>query len=178
VEDLDVGYRAWQRAWPSVYVAGAIVEHRHRATTRRYYTEEQLETVLETNYLNFLSRAIADQALFLRLWKQALERLLLLSEKVSAREALKRAAAIARRGGPGAEPVFSEELFLALTDGCAAVFPGSGAGLAIESVERLSSPSTQILREGHEVMLVAAPRESPAFRGAMRFREIAQLSKR
>ena len=33
VEDLDLGYRAWQRGWPSVYVAGAVVEHRHRATT-------------------------------------------------------------------------------------------------------------------------------------------------
>ena len=39
VEDLDLGYRAWQRGWPSVYVAGAVVEHRHRATTSRYYTE-------------------------------------------------------------------------------------------------------------------------------------------
>ena len=36
VEDLDLGYRAWQRGWPSVYVAGAVVEHRHRATTTRY----------------------------------------------------------------------------------------------------------------------------------------------
>jgi GT2 family glycosyltransferase len=42
VEDLDIGYRAWQRGWPSVYVAGALVEHRHRATTSRYYSEEQL----------------------------------------------------------------------------------------------------------------------------------------
>ena len=38
VEDLDVGYRAWQRGWPTVFVAGAVVEHRHRATTSRYYT--------------------------------------------------------------------------------------------------------------------------------------------
>ena len=43
VEDLDLGYRAWQRGWPSVYVAGAVVEHRHRATTSRYYTDAQLE---------------------------------------------------------------------------------------------------------------------------------------
>ena len=176
VEDLDVGYRAWQRAWPSVYVAEAMVEHRHRATTRRYYTEEQLETVLETNYLNFLSRAVADQALFLRLWKQALERLLMLREKASARKALKQAAMIARRGGPGIEPLFPEELFLALTDGRAAVFPGTGTGFAIESVERLAPPPAEMLAAGREMMLVAAPREAPAFRGAIRFREIAQLS--
>ena len=53
VEDLDLGYRAWQRGWPSVYVAGAVVEHRHRATTSRYYTEAELEEILERNYLRF-----------------------------------------------------------------------------------------------------------------------------
>ena len=57
VEDLDLGYRAWQRGWPTVFVAGAVVEHRHRATTSRYYTERQLAEILEINYLRFLTRA-------------------------------------------------------------------------------------------------------------------------
>ena len=26
VEDLDIGYRGWQRGWPSVYVAGAVLD--------------------------------------------------------------------------------------------------------------------------------------------------------
>ena len=64
VEDLDLGYRAWQRGWPSVYVAGAVVEHRHRATTSRYYTQEQLDRILEVNYLKFLVRAVASPKLF------------------------------------------------------------------------------------------------------------------
>ena len=68
VEDLDLGYRAWQRGWPSVYVAGAVVEHRHRATTTRYYTEEQLSRILEINYLRFVARAVSDAKVFRRLW--------------------------------------------------------------------------------------------------------------
>jgi GT2 family glycosyltransferase len=62
VEDLDLGYRAWQRGWPTVFVAGAVVEHRHRATTRRYYTEEQLEAVLEVNYLKFVARSVGRRS--------------------------------------------------------------------------------------------------------------------
>lgn len=169
VEDLDLGYRAWQRAWPSVYVAGAVVEHRHRATTRRYYTEEQLEAVLEVNYLKFLARAVADRALFARLWKQALDRLLLLGERASARGALGQAAALARSGGPRLSPVFPEEDFLALTNGCAAMFPGTGASVTVLPVERLEPPSPMLLREHREVMLVAAADSSVAFRAALRF---------
>jgi GT2 family glycosyltransferase len=169
VEDLDLGYRAWQRSWPSVYVAGAVVEHRHRATTRRYYSEGQLEAVLEVNYLKFLARAVADRAVFARLWKQALDRLLLLGGRTSAREALRQAAVLARTGGPRLAPKFPEELFLALTNGCAAVFPGTGAGVAVRSLERLEPPSPDLLRSHGEVLLVAAAESSDAFRAALRF---------
>ena len=62
VEDLDLGYRAWQRGWPTVFVAGAVVEHRHRATTSRYYTAAQLDAILEINYLRFLARAVSGSA--------------------------------------------------------------------------------------------------------------------
>ncbi len=118
VEDLDLGYRAWQRGWPSVYVAGAVVEHRHRATTTRYYTEEQLSRILEINYLRFVARAVSDAKVFRRLWQQAIRRLYLLKSPLSF------AAGIALRGGPRAPAVQSEALFLALTDGSVSVFPG------------------------------------------------------
>ena len=36
VEDLDVGVRAWQQGWPSVFVAGASVVHRHRSSMSRF----------------------------------------------------------------------------------------------------------------------------------------------
>jgi len=38
VEDLDLGFRAWQKGWPSVFVQAARVVHKHRTTTSRYYS--------------------------------------------------------------------------------------------------------------------------------------------
>ena len=120
VEDLDLGYRAWQRGWPSVYVAGAVVEHRHRATTSRYYTHEQLDEVLEVNYLKFLVRAVASPKLFRKLWRQATRRL-----RASVRLGLLRTAVrMALGGGPPGVPEYSEELILALNSGAVAVFSG------------------------------------------------------
>jgi hypothetical protein len=125
VEDLDLGYRAWQRGWPSVYVAAAVVEHRHRATTSRYYREEELERILEINYLRFLARAVADTRLFRRLWNKAVLRLKLRAARSSAAlDALRAARSLAMQGGPATSGVYSEEAFLALTNGSVAVFPG------------------------------------------------------
>ncbi len=120
VEDLDLGFRAWQRGWPSVYVAGAVVEHRHRATTSRYYTAGQLEIILERNYLKFLARSVFDASLFRRLWAQAIRRLRL----KAVRQILREAPGIALAGGPRRRPPFSEALILALTNGTVSVFPG------------------------------------------------------
>jgi GT2 family glycosyltransferase/glycosyltransferase involved in cell wall biosynthesis len=118
VEDLDLGYRAWQRGWPSVFVAGAAVEHRHRATTARFYGEEELERILEINYLKFLARAIRDGRLFRRLWSTALRRL-----KLRHPELLRPACAIAL-GGARPTCAVEEESILALNSGAVAVFPG------------------------------------------------------
>jgi GT2 family glycosyltransferase len=79
VEDLDLGFRAWQQGWPSVFAAGARVLHQHRATTSRYYSREFLETIVELNYLRFLAGAVADARIFWRLWRDAIRRLNLLS---------------------------------------------------------------------------------------------------
>jgi len=167
VEDLDIGYRAWQRGWPSVYVAGALVEHRHRATTSRYYTQEQLEAVLEVNYLRFLARAIAAPPLFRRLWKQALERLCLRIDRAPARQALSQAWKIALEGGPLIEPAIDEESFLALTDGSVAVFPGGGKGPAeVWTVDRLQVPAPELLRDSSQLVLVRGSDTSLAYRTA------------
>lgn len=125
VEDLDIGYRAWQRGWPTAYAGRAVAEHRHRATTSRYYSAEELDTILEINYLKFLARAVADPKLFRVLWRQAIERLHRgASRSAPMRKALAAAAHIALAGGAAATAEFPERDFLALTDGSAAVFPG------------------------------------------------------
>jgi hypothetical protein len=119
VEDLDLGYRAWLRGWPSVYVAGAVVEHRHRTTTSRYYTEQQLDEILGLNYLRFLARAVASPGLFRRMWAREIRRL----RNRRMIGPLRAAVAIALRGG-AAQAVLPDEFVQALNTGAVAVFPG------------------------------------------------------
>jgi len=162
VEDLDIGYRAWQRGWPSVYVARAMVEHRHRATTSRYYTQQELDTVLEINYLKFLARAVASPALFRRLWTQDVDRL----RRAGNRDALRSAANIALAGGPLFEPAIPEEEFLTLTNGSVAVFPGTGAApVEVRQVDRLAAPDPESLRTRSAVIVARGPE---AYRAAVR----------
>jgi GT2 family glycosyltransferase len=190
VEDLDLGYRAWQGGWPSVYVAGAVVEHRHRATTSRYYTHEQLERILEINYLKFLVRAVASGKLFRRLWRQAIQRL-----RASGRPALLGTAVrIALGGGSPGVPEYPEELILALNSGAVAVFPGQVVPsrpralivspylaaphlmrrvaadfdpVLVTFTKRLATPPPEILAACVEVVLVLEEPASPAFRAAL-----------
>ena len=110
VEDLDIGVRAWQRGWPSVYCATARVLHRHRATTSRYFTPAQLDEILEANFVRFLAR-------FGLVWHENLQRL----RAEGKIEALRVAT------GPlphGRGPIKRVALGLDLVSGDVAVFPG------------------------------------------------------
>jgi GT2 family glycosyltransferase/glycosyltransferase involved in cell wall biosynthesis len=129
VEDLDLGYRAWKRGWPSLYCAGARVEHRHRATTSRFYTAEQLEALVERNYLVFLLHAIGSPALFQKFWSEGIRRLQLLAMNGSsaALAALRTVPDIAPRP-PESRGALSEDEILALGCGDVAVFPGGAQG--------------------------------------------------
>jgi GT2 family glycosyltransferase len=125
VEDLDFGFRAWKRGWPSVYCADALVEHRHRSTTSRFYSERQIDFFVEQNYLRFLASAISDAGLFSRLWLQGIRRLQLLA--IQGRGA----ALDTLRAVPQISPTtetsighLSETEILALTNGDVAVFSG------------------------------------------------------
>lgn len=162
VEDMDLGWRAWQQGWPTVYVAGARVEHRHRATTSRYYTEAELDRVLEVNYLRFLVRAVDSRPLFLRLWNESLDRLRRTGRAPGPREA----AAIALAGGRLVRVQFPEEDFLALTDGSVAVFPGSGARALLLAVPRLEPPAPDLLARYAAVIVVRGSAGGAAFRAA------------
>jgi len=164
VEDLDLGFRAWARAWPTVFVCGARVEHRHRATSSRYYSDDQLAQILEVNYLRFLTSAVSDADLFGKLWRDAIERSRLLSDENALRFACRAPLFTAR---PVAATLPESE-FLALTRGRVAVFPGRGHGpVLISSVEALETPAADSLDARVEVVLVAAPRDSLAFRAAI-----------
>ncbi len=112
VEDLDLGQRAWLRGWPTVFVAAAKVEHRHRATTSRYYSPEQLAAMFETNYLKFAA-STGDR----KIWREAITRA----------EALR----LPLHGAwklPATVPVSGslDETVLGLCSGDVAVFPGLG----------------------------------------------------
>ena len=163
VEDLDVGYRAWQLGWPTVFVAGAVVEHRHRATTSRYFTEAQLAGILETNYLQFLARAVSDGALFRKLWKEVTGRL-----RRRRDGALRHAARLALAGGQSQRARYPEAQILALTSGDVAVFPGGDRAAAplVTFAERLETPSAAVLANYGEVVLVRSGKEL-ALRTAM-----------
>ena len=125
VEDMDFGYRAWARGWPSVYCAGARVEHRHRATTSRFFTPRQLDFFVERNYLRFLIHAIGSPTLFDTLWMDAIRRLQLLASNgsESALDALRDIPSIGARPPRSAGQLTDDEI-LALGNGDLAAFPG------------------------------------------------------
>jgi GT2 family glycosyltransferase len=187
VEDLDIGYRAWQRGWATVYVAGARLEHRHRATASKYFTEEQLDEILERNYLKFVARAAAGQAVFERLWRQALDRLRLRAGRLpAALGALREAWRIALEGGAPEPAGYPEEMILALSGGQIAVMPGNAAtgkkvtlvaasldvapesgSVLVAFTERLEPPPCELLARCAEVVLVARAGGPLAFRAAL-----------
>jgi O-antigen biosynthesis protein len=49
IEDVDLGYRAWQRGWPSVLEPRSRVHHKHRGTTRRRWSEAEIESFFKKN---------------------------------------------------------------------------------------------------------------------------------
>ena len=126
VEDLDFGFCAWKRGWPTVYCARARVEHRHRSTTSRFYSERQIDFFVERNYLRFVAHAVSSIGLFERLWREGIRRLQLqaMNGRGAALDTLRNVPPI----GPAPDPVtghLSEEEILALNNGDVSVFPGT-----------------------------------------------------
>ena len=115
VEDLDLGVRAWLCGWPSVYCAAARVLHQHRATTSRYYSEEDLDRALEINYVQFLARTIGDPATFSRLWRHNVLRLKAVENEAGLSSAAHQ---------PMVSVPMGDLRFLNLVNGEVAVFPG------------------------------------------------------
>ncbi|MCC6585178.1 MAG: glycosyltransferase [Bryobacterales bacterium] len=131
VEDLDLGVRGWRQNWPTVFVAGARLEHRHRATTSRYFTPAELDRVLEVNYLRFLVRAFGDPNVFFNLWTRAIDRLNLRAAQQEPDPAATAALHIGSAALPWRSPipaaVVPESRVLAIGAGDIANFPGRPA---------------------------------------------------
>jgi hypothetical protein len=191
VEDLDLGYRAWLRGWPSVYVARAVVEHRHRATTSRYFSDAELAAILEINHLKFLVRAVASPRVFRRLWRQALDRLRLrAASDPAARAALRAAAGIALGGGgellpwwgrfqPANRaqtnwPAVNEESLLELTDGSVACFPGRAAPGNPPALITANGWETAAARDGAVLLIRVDRLEPPPAALVARYAEIVE----
>jgi glycosyltransferase involved in cell wall biosynthesis len=118
VEDLDLGVRGWLAGWPSVLAAQARVLHKHRTTTSRYFTEEELDCALEENYVRFLARAVPGREPFQKLWQENTLRL----------KARKKARPLELAAGIDAAPVpRGDSHFFDLVSGDVAVFPGRPA---------------------------------------------------
>jgi len=128
VEDLDLGYRAWQQDWPTVFVAGAKVYHFHRSTTSRYYGEDELRRAVERHYLRFVAKCVSDSRTAARLWRQATWRLNLIAGREPAPNwayaTLRQGLRAFRWSEAAPNPCSDEERFLALTSGKVGVFPG------------------------------------------------------
>lgn len=142
VEDLDLGVRGWQQGWPSVFVAGAQVEHRHRATTSRYYSPAELERVLEVNYLKFAARVFTEPATFASIWRRAVQRLNLRAARqepdAAAVYALSQVGRAHSWTRARESAVYPEQRILAAGSGDIANFPG--AALTGRPVVIIASP--------------------------------------
>lgn len=87
IEDVDLGYRAWKRGWPSVLAPRSMVHHKHRGTTRRLWTEGRIHSFFVKNLAALLWKNVDSW----RLLRRHLAGLVLLPAKVF-REAGGRAA--------------------------------------------------------------------------------------
>lgn len=124
VEDLDIGWRAWQQGWPTVYAANARLLHLHRSTTSKYYSSIELECALERNYVRFAAGSGSG-----RLWRESLHRLNFLASKMTPEKSAEAALFSAWRQ-PWRQPRAAAKLGdtpLALCGGGVAVFPGRAA---------------------------------------------------
>jgi GT2 family glycosyltransferase/glycosyltransferase involved in cell wall biosynthesis len=66
IEDVDLGYRAWQRGWPSVLAPSSRVHHKHRGTTRRRWSEAQIESFFKKNLVALVWKNVRSWRLLAR----------------------------------------------------------------------------------------------------------------
>jgi GT2 family glycosyltransferase/glycosyltransferase involved in cell wall biosynthesis len=60
LEDTDLGYMAWKRGWKVLYQPRSVVYHEHRGTIGKKFTYEQIQVVLNKNFLLFCQKNIHE----------------------------------------------------------------------------------------------------------------------
>ncbi len=66
IEDVDLGYRAWRRGWPSVMAPRSRVHHEHRGTTRRLWSEGTIHSFFVKNLAALLWKNVTAPRLLAR----------------------------------------------------------------------------------------------------------------
>ncbi len=66
IEDVDLGYRAWRRGWPSVIAPQSRVHHKHRGTTRRLWSEGTIHSFFVKNLAALLWKNVTSPRLLAR----------------------------------------------------------------------------------------------------------------
>jgi GT2 family glycosyltransferase/glycosyltransferase involved in cell wall biosynthesis len=127
VEDLDLGVRAWQQGWPTVFAAGAHVVHQHRASMSRWYSKDELEIAMARNWLLFLARTVRDRGVFAQYWRHAVARLSqsAIGGSVNARRALGEVGITGKWRARRQTAAVSDSEIFALCNGSVSVFPGA-----------------------------------------------------
>ncbi|MDG2305935.1 MAG: glycosyltransferase [Candidatus Binatia bacterium] len=60
IEDVDLGYRAWKRGWPSLLAPKSRVHHKHRGTTRRLWSEGVIHSFFLKNLAALLWKNVSS----------------------------------------------------------------------------------------------------------------------
>ncbi len=66
IEDVDLGYRAWKRGWPSLLAPKSRVHHKHRGTTRRIWSEGVIHSFFLKNLAALLWKNTRSPAILVR----------------------------------------------------------------------------------------------------------------
>lgn len=60
VEDADISYRAWRCGWEVLFAPASIVHHKHRASSRRRFSQTDLQVLIQRNQFLFIWKNLGD----------------------------------------------------------------------------------------------------------------------
>ena len=66
IEDVDLGYRAWKRGWPSLFAPKSVVHHRHRSTSKRLWSESAIYSFFLKNLAAVIWKNMHDRSYLCR----------------------------------------------------------------------------------------------------------------